>query len=132
MINIVNFSTKAEYGLRAMVVLARAYPKTRSIADISLEEKISQKYLEQLMGMLRKEKFIESRKGKNGGYVLAINPENISAGDIISVLEGEIKPMRCHSRECRKKNCPTKQVWIKLSKEVNKTLNKIKLSELIK
>lgn len=127
-----NFSTKAEYGLRAMVMLARAYPKTKSIPDISVEEKISQKYLEQLMSVLRKEKFVESHKGKNGGYVLANSPENISAGDIISALEGEIKPMRCQRRECRKKECPTKKVWIKLSEEVNKTLNKIKLSELIK
>jgi Rrf2 family protein len=126
------FSTKAEYGLRAMVILARDYPHLKSIADISQEEKISAKYLEQIFAKLKKAALINSYKGKSGGYVLGDDPKNITVGAIIEILEGKIEPTKCYSLECKRNQCASKKVWVRLSRAIKKTLTNIKLSDLIK
>ncbi len=126
-----HFSTKAEYGLRAMIALTRAYPDQKSIAEISEEENISAKYLETLMGKLRKNNLVKSQKGKSGGYALIKNPKRISAGEIIEIMEGPIVS-KCSGSNCAKaKDCASSFVWNKLAFQIKKTLFAIKLSELI-
>lgn len=127
------FSTRAEYGLNAIINLASRYPEKRSISDISQEEKISLKYLEHLMGELRKYGIVKSTKGKNGGYALSKNPKLIKAGEVIEILEGSLAPMKNSCQLCSHiKNCSSSSVWITLGKEIRKTLYGIKLSDLIK
>lgn len=126
-----NFSTKAEYGLRAMVVLANHYPNLISVTEISKEENISMKYLEHLAQELRRNDLVVGIKGKGGGYVLSREPGKISVSEIVEALEGRIDPMQCQSGECKNKRCVSKQVWVKLGKEIKNTLSKIKLSELV-
>ncbi len=126
-----HFSTKAEYGLRAMVALARAYPKQKNIAEISEEEGISAKYLEKLIGKLRKNNLVKSQKGKGGGYTLIKNPRQISSGEIIEIMEGPIVS-KCDGKKCAKaKKCASSFVWNKLAFQIKKTLFAIKLNELI-
>ena len=115
-----------------MVVLAKSYPETKNIPEISAQENISPKYLEQLMRELKKNNLVESKKGKSGGYALSKRPSEISTADIIETLEGSITPMKCNSKECQGKVCPSKKVWLKLGLEIKKTLENIKLEELIK
>lgn len=126
------FSTRAEYGLRAAVYLAKSYPYLRSINEISIEENISAKYLEQIFNKLRRAGIVLSQKGKSGGYTLAREPEQIKVGEIVETMEGKIEPVRCNSPECINSNCASKKVWVKLSQEIKKTLDDIKLSDLIK
>lgn len=126
------FSTKAEYGLRATVYLAKNYPYLRSIQEISSEEKISAKYLEQIFNSLRRAKLVLSQKGKSGGYTLSRDPKEIRVGEIVETLEGKIEPTKCNSLACKNSNCTSKKVWVKLSQEIKKTLDNIKLSDLIK
>lgn len=126
------FSTKAEYGLKAMVNLASYFPAFRSINDISREENISFKYLERLAGELRKKKIVKSRKGKNGGYILARSPDKIKVGEIIEILEGSFNPMGCESKKCFSRQCRQRKVWTELEKQIRKTLYGIKLSDLMK
>ncbi|HFC36375.1 MAG TPA: Rrf2 family transcriptional regulator [Candidatus Moranbacteria bacterium] len=126
-----NFSKKAEYGLRAVVFLAKNYPATKSVREISLTENISAKYLEQLFVKLKKEKIVMSRKGKDGGYILCKKPDLIRVGRIIEALEGPIKIMNCADKKCNSRKCQSKKVWLLLEKQIKQTLNKIKLSELI-
>jgi Rrf2 family protein len=127
------FSTKAEYGLKAMINLAQCFPEQKTIREIAEEEDISQKYLERLLGVLNKNNLVTSQKGKSGGYVLANNPKKIQVGEIIEVLEGTIAPMRCVGKFCSsEKHCPSSIVWNKLGEQIRKTLYNIKLSELIK
>src|SRR5476651_1134430 len=94
------FSTKAEYGLKAMTNLAQCFPEQKTIGDIAKEENISQKYLERLMGLLRNGGVVQSSKGKQGGYTLDRNPKKIAVGEIIEILDGEIAPMRCVGKFC--------------------------------
>lgn len=126
------FSSKTEYGLRAMVVLAEQYPEMKSISEISEQENISQKYLERIIQELRKSDLVLSFKGKSGGYTLSKKPGDILVGEIVESLEGDLEAMKCTSNECQKKACPSKKVWITLGQEIKKTLYKIKLSDLLK
>lgn len=127
------FSTKAEYGLKAMVNLAKAYPEQRTSREIALTENISVKYLERLLSILLRQNLIISQQGKTGGYVLSKKPNLIRAGEIIEVLEGTIAPMRCVGKFCAsEKVCPSSVVWNKLGEQIHKTLYNIKLSDLIR
>ena len=127
------FSTKAEYGLKAAVNLAKAFPQQKSAKEIAQEEDISQKYLERLLGNLRNGGIVESTKGKLGGYVLKISPKRIAVGEIIEILDGEIAPMRCVGKFCAAEHkCPSSVVWNKLGTQIKKTLYSMKLSDLIK
>jgi Rrf2 family protein len=126
------FSTKGEYGLRLAVNLGKSYPSVKSVADISSEEKISLKYLERLIGILRKNGIVTSSKGKNGGYVLARPPKKITAGEVIEIMEGQMVP-KCYGNSCEHmENCASSFVWIKLGEQIKKTLYSIKLSDLSK
>ena len=125
------FSTKGEYGLRAAINLARSYPQRKNIKTISLEENISVKYLERLVGDLRKNNIAKSFKGKDGGYVLAKTPKKITAGEIIEIMEGPIVS-KCQNIHCPKtRKCSSSSVWIRLDEQIRKTLYGIKLSDLI-
>ncbi len=127
------FSTKAEYGLKAAINLAKAFPRQKSAKEIAQEEDISQKYLERLLGNLRNGGIVESTKGKLGGYVLKISPKRIAVGEVIEILDGEIAPMRCVGKFCAAEHkCPSSVVWNKLGMQIKKTLYSIKLSDLIK
>lgn len=125
------FSTKAEYGLKAMVNLANAFPVQKNLKSVSQEENISIKYLEQIFSKLKKDDLIISTKGQSGGYTLSRKPTQIKVGEIVEILEGPIAPMGCAGKSCALK-CVSSVVWVKLGEQIKKTLYKIKLSDLIK
>src|SRR5436190_9810424 len=86
-------STKGGYGVRIMVDLARHYgERPRSLTDISQAEMLPLAYLEQLVKLLREANppLVSSTRGAHGGYRLNRNPEDISMGEIVRVLEGPI------------------------------------------
>lgn len=86
-------STKGRYGLRAMIDLADyAEEAPQSIASIAARQSISDSYLEQLMAKLKKAGLITSIRGAQGGYVLAKDSREISVGDILRALEGDLSP----------------------------------------
>lgn len=126
------FSTKAEYGLKAMVNLAKNEDQTKNIKLIAKEESISIKYLERLLNVLRKHDLVESFKGTNGGYTLKKSANKTTVAEIIIALEGPIAPMKCVGKFCHMENsCSSKIVWEILGAQIEKTLYNIKLSDLI-
>jgi len=83
-------STKGRYGLRALVDLAyHGVNGHVSLVQIANRQNISLNYLEQVFSALRKSGLVNSVKGAQGGYILAKAPKDITAGEIIRVLEGE-------------------------------------------
>lgn len=83
-------STKGRYGLRALVDLAYHCVNGHvSLVQIADRQKISLNYLEQVFSALRKSGLVNSVKGAQGGYILAKAPKDITAGEILRVLEGE-------------------------------------------
>ena len=95
-------SKRGEYGLRAMVILAHAYKESPDamvqIKEISEQDKIPGKYLEQILLALKNAGMLQSRMGIGGGYYLARQPRDISLGQIVRVLDGPLAPIRCVSQ----------------------------------
>lgn len=123
-------SKKAEYGLTAMVHLAKNKTnKAISIRQISNIEGVPFEFLSKIFSSLEKGKLVVARHGANGGYSLAKSPYKITVADIIKLLE-DIKPVNCQA--CvRSKKCLAKNVWAKVNSDLSKTLESITLKKLI-
>ena len=132
-------STKGRYGLRAMIDLARYSEKEPvSIGSVAARQGISERYLEQLVALLKKAGLVKSIRGASGGYVLAKKPSENSVGDILTALEGSLEPVKCAAFDtttgegCMASDgCVTKYVWQKINDSINDTVNQIMLDELI-
>lgn len=130
-------STKGRYGLRALIDLARySGAEPVPISSISSRQEISERYLEQLMALLKKAKLVRSVRGAGGGYVLAKRAEEISVGDILRALEGKLEPAECAELdaegECEAAGgCVTKYVWQRINESINQTVDGIKLDALV-
>lgn len=86
---LMNVSVKCEYALRAVLDLALSAPGTPvRIADIAQRQQIPQKFLETILADLKKQGFLESRRGAEGGYLLARRPEQITVGEVLRGVEG--------------------------------------------
>ena len=91
-------STKGRYALRLMINLA-LYSDGNYVRlkDISEKEEISIKYLEQVVALLYKSNLVLSLRGNNGGYKLARDPKDYTAGEILRAAEGTLSPVQCLS-----------------------------------
>lgn len=129
----IKVSKKSQYGLRAMIYLAKNYKLKRviSIKKISEEEGIPFGFLEKIVSQLEKSGLVKGKKGIGGGYILAKSPRKISASDIVFLLEDNKKSVNC-ALCCKKGKCASKNVWAKVDLVLAKTLKSIKLSDLIK
>lgn len=130
-------STKGRYGLRAIIDLAR-YSENEpvSISSIAMRQNISERYLEQLVALLKKAKLVKSIRGASGGYVLAKDLKEISVGDVLRALEGSLEPVKCAAFDpeegCSASGgCVTKYVWQKINESITKTVDEINLEELV-
>lgn len=130
-------STKGRYGLRAIIDLA-IYSENEavSIQSISQRQGISEPYLEQLMRPLKKAGLINSVRGAGGGYMLAKDPKEISVGDVLRALEGDLNPVSCGAvngdGNCDgADSCVTKYVWKKMNDAIQNAVDSIMLQELI-
>ncbi len=129
-------STKGRYGLRALIDLAR-YSEVEPVSINSIAERqgISERYLEQLMAMLKKAGLVKSIRGAGGGYVLAKEQKDISVGDVLRALEGNLNPVECSGfveEGCEAAGgCVTKYVWQKINDSINQTVDEIKLNQLV-
>lgn len=124
---------KAEYGLRAMIILAKNYKakKVCSVKFLSEKENISFDFLEKIISCLEKSKLLKGSKGSLGGYLLAKNPNKINVKDIINSLEGTKAMTNCPFCP-RNKKCIAKNAWKKIDNSLSKTLQDITLFQLIK
>ncbi len=130
-------STKGRYGLRALIDLAK-YSEIEpvSINSIATRQGISEGYLEQLMTLLKKAGLVKSIRGAGGGYVLAKDIKEISVGDVLRALEGNLEPVECAAfrgdASCEVSGgCVTKYVWQKINESINKTVDEISLEQLV-
>ena len=88
------------------------------------------------MAMLRKAGVIKSIRGAGGGYILARPIEDISVGDVLRALEGNLEPAVCaafkEDQACNAADsCVTKYVWQKINESINQTVDQIKLDQLV-
>ena len=109
-------STKGRYALRAMVRLASRGPESYiPLRDLADQEDISEKYLEVIMKTLVKAGLVVGLRGKGGGYRLSRPAGEITAADVLRIMEGSLAPVIClspdASRCLRQEECPVLSMW---------------------
>ena len=132
-------STRGEYGVRAMVALAKHYGDGPvSINIVAKESLVPYAYLEQLIVPLRKAGLVESKRGAQGGYTLTRSPELVRVGEVYRVMEGPVAPMDCVSEDPADQTCPlidgceTRPVWLRVRDSIVDTLDSMTLADLVR
>jgi Rrf2 family cysteine metabolism transcriptional repressor len=138
------FSTKAEYGIRVMVELARrGGDEPVPLAEIAERGGLPLAYLEHLVARLRKADLVASRRGSRGGYLLARPAADITMAEVVEALEGSIAPIECISEAsdgsivCAREStpghtCPTKLLWTRVRFSIVSTLRETTLADLLR
>ncbi|MEJ5377299.1 MAG: Rrf2 family transcriptional regulator [bacterium] len=128
-------STRGRYGARFMLDLAIHQGQGPVLLkDLAQRQNLSVKYLEQLVGPLRKAGLVKSKRGVKGGFQLSRAPEEIKMLEIVEAVEGSLSLVECvaHPRGCpRSEECATKEVWGKAADAVREVLAGITLADMI-
>lgn len=129
-------STRGRYALRLMLDLARQDPEQYvTIKSIAERQKISGKYLEQIIPALSRVGFVKSVRGAQGGYKLTRLPEEYTVGMILRLIEGSLVPVACMDDEpnqCPRCNdCVTLDVWKQLDAAISGVIDHITLADLL-
>lgn len=125
-------SKRTEYGLRAVVHLARLWPHTFvQSKDLSKREDLPNKFLESILLALRRGDFLESKVGSGGGYRLSRAPRNISVGEVVRRLEGRLSVKDSNTTdESRAGEIAVHIINEKLTQATDEVLDKMNLEEL--
>ena len=126
---------KGEYAMRALVDLALNYKKgLKQIQDIVRDEDIPEKFLEQILVILRNAGFVESKRGVGGGYSLNKPPDEISLGEVIRLIDGPLAPLGCVSTEgvsCPKEiTCGIRSVMLDVTNATTEILDRVTLADV--
>lgn len=128
-------TTKGRYGMRLVLDIAQheKYGPV-SMAETSLRQDISAKYLERLVGELQRAGLVRSLRGREGGHLLAVPPEKITVGDIVRILEGESAQLTCsHNRlSCpRSVHCLTRSIWVAADQAMFEKLDSVTVRDIM-
>ena len=129
------FSTKDRYALRLMVELANhSLEELLPLKAISDSQGISQKYLEQIVTPLSRAGLVASVRGSQGGYKLTRPASQITAGDILRAVEGDLAPIPCLANDAaqcpRRYQCNTLGFWEGLRGVIDAYVDSITLAQL--
>ncbi|OGY50933.1 MAG: hypothetical protein A2951_00975 [Candidatus Buchananbacteria bacterium RIFCSPLOWO2_01_FULL_56_15] len=132
-------STREYTGLRLVLRLAQTYRNRQpvSLTTVSQFENVSPKYLEQLVAPFRRAGWLESRRGRDGGYVMIKDPQTISLRDIIALLGNQPYLISCLDRNRRERcqneqRCAARRGLDKAQQAIEQTLSGISLAELLR
>lgn len=129
-------STKGEYGIRAMMELAQRYGQGYiQSSDIAAVRHIPENYLYQLLITLRKAGLVRSRRGPQGGHMLARTPDRINLAEAVIALEGPLAPTTCSeegmTEDCGfSENCALREVWCRITAATQQILVETTFAEL--
>ena len=123
--SLINVSVKCEYALRAVLDLAvEGSGEPIRIADIAARRKIPQKFLETILSDLRKQGFLESRRGAEGGYLLGRPADTITVGEILRAVEGG------HNGASSEEAGPLDFLWTKVDAAIAEVIDHKTIAEL--
>ncbi len=131
-------STKGEYASRAMLELSLRYDKgPQHIGRISRSQNIPQRFLEQILLLLKRAGYLKSKKGPKGGYYLAKPPAEINVAEVIRVLEGPLAPIDCvsvmaHEPCPMETTCGLRWLWKEVRDSVAEILERTTFADLVR
>lgn len=132
-------STKSRYGLRALFDIAyHAGQRPVQIQDIARRQDISPRYLEQIFQNLKKAGILKSKRGPQGGYLIAKPLKDVTVKDIVRATEGDLLLVDCIPKKGRRKkgacnfdgSCVTQTVWSEAAKQIEALFSTISLAVL--
>jgi Rrf2 family protein len=127
-------STKAQYGMRALVEVAVNGDRPVSLKVVAERQSLSHQYLEQIFAVLRRAGYVESVRGAHGGYRIARPLTEIDALEVVELLEGSVAPVNCidDAEAClRTGNCSTESLWRRVDGAVRDVLRATTLADLV-
>lgn len=125
-----NISVKGEYALQAVFDLAAHNTgEPVKIADIARRQRIPQKFLELILSGLKQGGFVESRRGAEGGYLLARAAESITVGEIVSYVEGSKAQKLARKTGSAE---PFSELWQRVDNAVSSVLDSTTFAELVR
>ena len=101
------------------------------LKDVANRQQISEKYLEQIISVLNKARYVKSIRGPQGGYMLKYSPEEYTVGMILRQTEGALVPVSYDDDESREREAVIGRIWTKLEKAVNDVVDHITLKDLV-
>ena len=123
-----NISVKGEYALEALFDLtSHRNNGPVKIGEIARRRKIPQKFLELILASLKQGGFVQSRRGAEGGYLLARPPEAITVGEVLRFVEG---PQHSGSRARRRTDSPFIELWGRMEQAVSEVIDRTSFAEL--
>ena len=127
-------SSKARYGLYVAVELAKAYSRVDvvTVSELAQSTGVTEKYLEQIIALMKKADIVQSLRGAGGGYKLTDKPDKITVGRVLRAVEANWEIVDClHKDGCSNKcNCVSHNLWAKLYENINNYLDTISLLQL--
>jgi Rrf2 family cysteine metabolism transcriptional repressor len=131
-------SSKGEYATRAILELSRRYGEQRPIPVevIAEAQSIPQRFLEQILLLLRRAGFVRSRRGPQGGYFLAKPPSEINVAQITRAIDGPLAPVACVSQleheDCElSETCELKWLWQEVRDVISDKLESVSFQDII-
>lgn len=127
-------STRGRYALRIMIDLAsRGSGRYVPLNELAEAQRISEKYLENIIAPLSRAGVVEAARGKGGGYRLAGDPEGCTAWQILELAEQGLAAAGCQGEEgCDKASaCPTRPLWRELDALLRDYLSRVTLRQLL-
>jgi len=128
-------TTKGRYGMRLVLDIAQHEEKGPvSMAETSLRQDVSVKYLERLVGELQRAGFIRSVRGREGGHLLSLPPEKITVGDVVRALEGDSAVLACSNNRLacpRSVHCLTRTIWIAADQAMLEKLDSVTVRDIL-
>ncbi len=129
---------KGKYGLKALVHLAHLPAgQLAFVNDVASANNIPKKFLDAILGELRNAGFVQSRKGKDGGYRLARPASDIKVGHVVRVLDGPLAPISCASRtryercdDCDEATCQVRHMMLDVRAAIAEVLDNRSLAEM--
>lgn len=127
-------STKGRYGLKAMVDIAiYSNSEVVTLKSISERQNISEGYLEQIFSNLRKNGLVVGRKGAQGGYSLSRPTNQLTIGEILRALEGDLVLVDVNNKNVVDdlEKCINMNLWNEINKNINEYFDSINLEDLV-
>jgi Rrf2 family protein len=125
-----NISVKGEYALQAIFDLASRRPgEPVKIAEIAKRQKIPQKFLELILAGLKQGGFVESRRGAEGGYLLARPPDSITVGEVLHFIEG---PQAGKARRRNSAETPFTDLWRQVDRAFSDIVDRTTFADLLR
>jgi Rrf2 family protein len=131
-----SYSQKCQYALHAVLELAKAGEgRATKIGEVAERQRIPVKFLEAILNELRRGGFVQSRRGSEGGYLLARPARRLTVGDIVRFVEGPLAPMGCGERRKGRGSshdrCVFRQVWREADKALSEVYDGVTFQDLL-